>query len=100
MNPVDQVIRTHDGEHSLFDDNLKRLQIEFAKSSLINIGTQVKPIHLLLVGDKVFCRRADALALNPLDETRCHLSCQNRIFPQILKITPAKWCAIKVHSGA
>ncbi len=65
MDAVDQIVGIHHSRDlALFDHGFKGGEVDFAQSALIDIGTDVVAIVLLVVGGEVFERRAHALRLN------------------------------------
>ena len=68
------------------------------KDALIDLGVDSAPLEFLIVGDEVFHRGDDALALNALDVRHRHSGGQIRIFTKALEVSAAVRSTLNVHA--
>ena len=98
---VDLVIRSHYRFGVCFlNGSLKRREINFTQGAFIHNAVAVAPVVIGVVGGEVFDRCDYAIVLNPLDIFDHGSRGQVGIFAGILKISPAVWDAVDIHTRA
>ena len=90
VGSVDFVVGAHDSPGFGFGNGrFKRRQINLTQSPFVNFCTNRKTLEFLVVGGKMFQRRAHTFALNAIDQARGQLPGQIRVFRKIFKVTAA-----------
>src|SRR5580704_16035766 len=81
----------------LFYGGLECWEINFAHGALVNDGIDVVTIIVGIVSHEVLCRRADSVALHPLDVAYGELRSEIRIFAHIFEVPAVHGRAIDVE---
>ena len=101
VRAVDLVVGAHDRPRPrLLDDALEAGEVDLAQRALVDVGRDAQPVGLLVVGRVVLDRRADALALQALDERRAEHAGDERVLGEVLEVAPAQGGALDVDAGA
>ena len=91
VGAVDLVVGAHHRPRPrLLDDALEAGQVDLAQRALVDVGRDAQPVGLLVVGRVVLDRRADALALQALDERRAEHAGDERVLGEVLEVAPAQ----------
>ena len=100
VDVVDARIAAHDGLGlCVFDNSLKRGQIQLPHRALVHLAVAVEPLVLLVVGGKVLQACARAAALRALHPCRAHSAGNAGVLGKILKVASAKRVALNVDAG-
>ena len=96
---VNLVVRRHHSPGvTLAYGNLETTQIQLAGSTLTHALIYCRTVGLLRVDGKVLGTHTGTLTLHTLNISCCNLTCQQRVFRVVLKVSAAQWVAMQVHA--
>ena len=100
VDVVDARIAAHNGLGlCVFDNSLKRGQIQLPHRALVHLTVAVEPLVLLVVGGKVLQAGTRAAALRALHPCRAHSAGNAGVLGKILKVASAQRVALDVDAG-
>ena len=98
---VDARIAAHNGLGlCVFDNGLKRGQIQLPQGALVDLTVAVEPLVLLIVGGKMLQARARTTALRTLHPCCAHGTGCTGVLGEIFKIAATEGVALDVDAGA
>ncbi len=101
VHAVDAVVGRHDGRRlGLDDDALERRQVDLAQRPRVDVGADLHPVGLLVVGREVLHRRADALRLQPRDVRGAEDAAEQGVLGDVLEVAAAQRRPLDVDAGA
>ena len=100
LEPVDRVVRTHDGGGiPILDRHLERQQVELVQYPPVDRLLDRHAVRFLLISCEMLGHRDDALGLDSFDFCDSHRAGQVGIFAEVLEIAPEDGDAGHVHTG-
>ncbi len=101
MLTIDQVVGVHDrADMTLLDRHFKRGQVDFMQRPLLKDRVGVMPQELRVIAEKMLYRRTYTLLLHAKDVAGCDISRQERVFAEVLKVTPVPRRTIDIDTRA
>ena len=84
---------------SFSEGDFERLEIDFVKGPLVDLGTIGEAPILLVVAHEMLERCPGTRALDATDESRTEFSAKKRIFAVILEVPPAEGIPLDIDPG-
>ena len=101
MLAVDKVVTRHHGAHAgLLDRLAEGREINFVERALVDIGTHLMTVPLLIVARKVFDRRHNPFGLHTLDILHGGLRRQIGVLAEVLEVTAAQGRTVDIDAGS
>ena len=101
MLAVDKVVTRHHGAHAgLLDRLAEGREINFMERTLVDIGTHLMTVPLLIVARKVFDRRHNSFGLHALDILHGGLRRQIGVLAEVLEVTAAQGRTVDIDAGS